>query len=678
MTITRQMGIPGKMMAILAAASLALLLAAGGLSYHAGLRRIDRQLDAEAQTPPQRRAAGLLRPAIDREIARGRLREDITNDLLVYGIVIAILILMTALVINRFLVRPLEALRIAMERVRTDIADEWRRAAPPTVVALDPKARRGGFAEMRRLMECFNAMSRTIARRHRDLAASEARFRTIFENSPFAITITLQKNGCLLAVNPAFEKNTGIPSSKALGKTWSELGLTIVQPPDETLREILDHNGLIEKLPVIAKTPLREEDHNLLTMMPIVLDGEAAVLAVSADINDLVLAQRALRLSEAKFKTLFESANEAIFLMDREHFLECNRTAEVMFGRPRGELLGRSPLAFSPPLQANGQRSDEKAREAIAAACAGQPQQFEWTHFRADGTEFTAAIGLNAFELENGTHLQAVLRDITDSRKNEALLRNQQKLEAIGTLAGGIAHEINNPLNVIINFGQLILDAAVQDGQIAEDARAIIAEGERISEIVKNLLAFSRQEKEAHSPARLADIVNSTLILTNKILRKDQIRVEADVPPDLPKLMCRSQQMMQVLMNLLTNARDALNAKYPGTHEDKRIDIRARPFEDEGKNWLRLSVEDRGGGIPEHLRRRIFDPFFTTKPKNVGTGLGLSISYGIVQDHGGRINIESEDGRFTRFNIDLPLEEATEPRTTGNEEDGDESHPDRG
>ena len=126
---------------------------------------------------------------------------------------------------------------------------------------------------------------------------------------------------------------------------------------------------------------------------------------------------------------------------------------------------------------------------------------------------------------------------------------------------------------------------------------------------------------------------------------------------------CRSQQIEQVLMNLLTNARDALNDRYPAYHEDKIIRVSARPFEKNGSIWIQMTVEDHGNGIPAGVRDRIFDPFYTTKPMGRGTGLGLSISYGIVKDHGGCLHFETEAGRYTRFHVDLPASPPEGTRT---------------
>ena len=239
-------------------------------------------------------------------------------------------------------------------------------------------------------------------------------------------------------------------------------------------------------------------------------------------------------------------------------------------------------------------------------------------------------------------------------RAMEAQLQQSQKLESIGTLAGGVAHEINNPINGIMNYAQLIKDGLDSKGEVLKEfAEEIIHETERVATIVKSLLQFARQGEQGHSPARLADIVDGTSSLIRTVMRHDQITLNIDVPEALPQVRCRSQQIQQVLMNLLTNARDALNERYAGHDPDKIINVSARVIEDDGKTWVRTSVEDHGNGIPDQVRQRIFDPFFTTKAKGQGTGLGLAIAHGIIQDHGGRLQVESAAGEYTRFDIDL-------------------------
>ena len=297
------------------------------------------------------------------------------------------------------------------------------------------------------------------------------------------------------------------------------------------------------------------------------------------------------------------------------------------------------------------------------------PEQWRTVVSETDGAECPTKLDLiegecvwrvSAMPIQEEAYVNLYVRDVTEARMVEAQLRQQQKLDSIGTLASGIAHEINNPINGIMNLAQLIEDELEPTNPAIDYSRRIVKETERITIIVRNLLAFARQERQSHSPARMEDVVTATLSLINTVLRHDQIQLTVTVPDDLPTLKCRSQQIQQVLMNLVTNARDALNAKDPDYYEDKVILIQVTAMEKDGRRWLRTTVEDHGCGIPHDLRPRLFDPFFTTKPRDLGTGLGLSISHGIVKEHHGELTFESEPGQWTRFYLDLPVDNGWE------------------
>jgi PAS domain S-box-containing protein len=252
----------------------------------------------------------------------------------------------------------------------------------------------------------------------------------------------------------------------------------------------------------------------------------------------------------------------------------------------------------------------------------------------------------------------ALSRVRDDERQNrlQAQMAQSQRLESIGTLASGVAHEINNPLNVVMNCAQLILDEPAISADSREYAAMILGEGERMAGIVRSLLAFSRNHKESHSPADVATLIESTLVLVRALYRKEHIELVSQLSEGLPKVRCRSQQIQQVLMNLLSNARDALNDRFPEASPEKWIRLTAAPFVRDQVNWVRLTVEDRGGGIPTEIADRVFDPFLTTKPTDKGTGLGLSISHGIVKEHGGELWFESEAGIGTRFHVELKVD----------------------
>ncbi|MCA9699232.1 MAG: HAMP domain-containing histidine kinase, partial [Myxococcales bacterium] len=224
------------------------------------------------------------------------------------------------------------------------------------------------------------------------------------------------------------------------------------------------------------------------------------------------------------------------------------------------------------------------------------------------------------------------------------------------------AHEINNPVQGIMNYAELIAGNTGDVETVLEFADEITIEAQRVATIVRNLLAFSRQEREqTMEDVDAGKLIEATLSLIHAVLRKDQIEISVDVQPGLPPIRCRLQQIQQIVMNLVTNARDALNERYPGYDPNKRIVISAGrspdPGPDKNQSRVRITVADQGAGIPGEALARIFDPFFTTKGRDQGTGLGLSVSHGIAKEHGGNLSVETRRGEGTRFYLDLPAAE---------------------
>lgn len=245
------------------------------------------------------------------------------------------------------------------------------------------------------------------------------------------------------------------------------------------------------------------------------------------------------------------------------------------------------------------------------------------------------------------------------SRERDLVKRKRvqsQRLESIGALAGGVAHEINNPINAVMNYAQLIEDRVDSGSQLAVFAQEITRECERVAAITSKLLSFARLDKdESYRAVEMADVVNSAATLYRASARCDRVEVQAVIQDGLPKVLCRGQQLQQVILNLLTNARDALAEKFGSQHPDKCINLSVQVVVRNGSQYVRVTVEDRGNGIPEAIRAHLFDPFYTTKPEGRGTGLGLSISHGIVKEHGGEIHVESQQGEWTRIHVDLPV-----------------------
>jgi len=419
----------------------------------------------------------------------------------------------------------------------------------------------------------------------------------------------------------------------------------------------LEHEGEVYGLISMSVPPDFAEDEEERSLFREVAGDIALVLHI-IEVDEL--GQRTvekLHESESMYRNLVSNLTDVVMEIDSEgKFTYVSPQMLDIFGYTPEESVGLDAFSFVHP--------DDISQCMEAMANTDEVKMFEYRSRHKDGHYVDVSItGKIAPDGCGGTKNISVARDITERKKAEKertkleqQLRQQQKLESTGTLAGGVAHEINNPINGIINYAQLIGDRLEETSPLKEYTGEIIKESERVTVIVRNLLAFSRDEKQTHSPAEISDVVENTLSLMRTVLIHDQIAFEVDVPDDLPRVKCRSQQIQQVLMNLLTNARDALNERHPGHSDDKILSVMAREYQRDDRRWLRLTVDDRGAGIPLEIRDRVFDPFFTTKKRDKGTGLGLAISYGIVKDHHGDLTFESEQGSFTRFHLDLPID----------------------
>lgn len=227
-------------------------------------------------------------------------------------------------------------------------------------------------------------------------------------------------------------------------------------------------------------------------------------------------------------------------------------------------------------------------------------------------------------------------------------------MASIGELAAGVAHEINNPLNSIINCAQLLTDRIKKDSKEYSFSQIIMEQSRRIAVIVKNLLAFSRPAGGEKTPVFINNLFSATISLINTNLIKNDINLVVDIPDNFPPIIARSALIQQVFLNILTNAQYVLNKKYNNKDGNKIIKFQAEEKIINNKSYVQLTFFDNGTGISADIINKVFNPFFTTKPSGEGTGLGLSISYGIINDHGGKILIDSVEGEFTKVIIYLP------------------------
>jgi PAS domain S-box-containing protein len=336
-------------------------------------------------------------------------------------------------------------------------------------------------------------------------------------------------------------------------------------------------------------------------------------------------------------------------------FAELNPSPVLRFGKD-GKVLMANPAAVTilnlEPLSAARLPSIIPGIEGLDLAACIRDGSIR-SHSALIGDRIYHFIFRGLPDLEIG---QIYGSDITEQKHAEAESIRAGQLASIGELAAGVAHEINNPVNGIINYAQILADKTIQGGLQNNAAIEIMKEGERIAGIVRSLLSFARYDNDKKHSVSIGDILSESLSVINAQLQRERIHLKMNIPPNLPAITVHFQQIEQVFLNVINNARYALKQKYTGKHKDKVLEIRGEKAIIDRRPFVRMTFYDHGTGMPEDLQNKIMNPFFTTKPRDYGTGLGLSISNSIVKQHSGSIKIASTEGEFTKIIIDLPAD----------------------
>ena len=411
-----------------------------------------------------------------------------------------------------------------------------------------------------------------------------------------------------------------------------------------SLRPLLNRTAVI----TLAVVPLSVGVFLLMRMIPL---------------NAIKGAEESLRVGEARFRrlsqefhTILNATSDALFLVSRDlKVIWANKGASgLLGGREDPDLTGR--YCYELMHQRSSPCPDCYLMRSFST---GRPESFSYSV--PDGRLLEA----RAFPIreEDGEmrNALAVLTDGTEKSLLQAEAMRTAHLASLGELAAGVAHEINNPINGVINYAQLLVNKSPAGSVENEMAGRIIKEGDRVARIVRGLLSCARQHKDEKSAVRLQEILDDTVMLTAAQLGHDGIHIQIHMPENLADIVVNPQQIQQVFLNIISNARYALNLKFSGEHAEKVLSISCENITMEGLPYVRTTFYDRGTGIPDDMMGKVMTPFFSTKPGGQGTGLGLSISHSIVKDHGGRIMIESEEGSYTRMIVDLP------PRREGGE-----------
>lgn len=270
-----------------------------------------------------------------------------------------------------------------------------------------------------------------------------------------------------------------------------------------------------------------------------------------------------------------------------------------------------------------------------------------------------AVLDIKAFPIKEAGTVGGVLllvSDITEKMAMKAEAIQASHLASLGELAAGVAHEINNPITGIINYGQILLNECSPDSLEKDIGARIVKEGERVGRIVKTLLSYAQHDRRKEKrPTSIATVVAESMVLTQAQIRKEGIALTVNFPDDLPQIDANFHMIQQCFINIINNARYALNEKYSGRHDNKRLDISGESAMIDDQPYVRVIFYDQGEGIAADQLAVLTKPFFSTKPFGKGTGLGLSITQKIIAAHGGNLAFESVKGEFTRVIIELPV-----------------------
>lgn len=523
------------------------------------------------------------------------------------------------------------------------------------------------------------AVAEDITRRKKGEAAlreSEEKFRRVIEEAPFPIILHAE-DGEVLLVN----------------RTWLDLtGYTLEEVStidDWTRRAYGDRAPLVKEY--ILKTYefveakregefeifCRDGSRRVWDFSSVALgpthSGIRTALSIAVDVTDRVLAEK----EHAKLRLAIDNLDDAVVITDASGTIQfVNPAFERVTGYDRTEVIGQKPNILK-----SGKQDEAFYRRMWETISSGEPWYDRFVNKRKDGTLYVEQSSISSIRDSEGNIVNyvAVKRDITSKLDLEEQLRQSQKMDAIGQLAGGVAHDFNNILQAIFGYSHILIETASERGEKTEELNEVFKAAQRAADLTRQLLAFSRRQVMQPKVTDLNAIVENMLKMLRRVITEN-IRLEW-IPGNRPGRIYADEGMMeQVLMNLCVNARDAMGSGGVLTIGTDNVEfdeaaVAFAPWTKPGK-FSMLTVRDTGCGMDRETVGRIFEPFFSTKEKGKGTGLGLSTVYGIVNQHEGVIHVASQPGEGTTFRIYLPLangeavrdEEKLEPPVVGGTE----------
>jgi PAS domain S-box-containing protein len=578
---------------------------------------------------------------LDAELAR-----DSRRAALVVGLQLVASIAIILALLNHKLVLPLRRLLAQSKRIaggELGHASAWSRQDEVGLLG-------ASMEEMRRSLQ---QLFETLRERNQLLQQSEQRFETAARSLRDGLAI-FDAEDRLVYYNDAYPRHLApsLRAAIALGKTfesWIREGLAIGP---------IYHPGMGTDFPTrrlaLRQSEFADHEHQLIdgrwvrireSRMP----GGGRVL-LTADVSDRHAHDQALIESEERFRAIAEGVPVAVTIAQGApaRMVYANTVARELFGTVAPEDTTAIPRRW--------RDASARARLIERVEQGDRVDGFETELCHDDGTPFPALISVRKLIYDGAPAFLFAISDVTPlktaqaeiARQREALHQNE-KLAALGSLLAGVAHELNNPLTVVIGYAALLRDLAADAGTRAR-AERVCAAADRCARIVKTFLALARQKPQNKAAVEINTVIESTVEMLGYQLQTSDIELVRDLAPDLPQLWGDGDQLAQVFINLVVNAQAALRS-VPGP---RRLWISTGST----VGAVRIEVADNGPGVPEAIRARIFDPFFTTKEVGAGTGLGLSVSRGIITGHGGTLHYEPRPGGGAVFRVDLPVSAA--------------------
>jgi PAS domain S-box-containing protein len=511
---------------------------------------------------------------------------------------------------------------------------------------------------------CFNKLGLEAekAAALRALRESEEKYHSLIANIPSVTWITNSK-GETTFISPNVEKIYGY-TPEEIHEAGESLWFGRIHPDDvEMVKET--YGCLFKKTSQFdVEYRIKRKDGEWIWIHDRAVttyekEGVQFAYGVFSDITERKKTENALRESEAKFRklslefhALLDAIDEPLILLSPElKILWANRGAETVFGKSISDINGQ--LCYK--LWFNN-----------STPCEGCPSLKCFCTGEVGSTQFSASDNrlwdVKVFPVKDEKHKVSnviiIASDITEEKALQEESMRATQLAAVGELAAGVAHEINNPIYGITMCANLLLEESkygkIKDYHMLE---MILKETNRVANVTRCLLSLAREPGDDKSLCNINEIMSDTLTITRAIMQKEGINLKVQIPKGLPEVIAYPQRLHQVFLNVLYNARYALNERYPDTHKNKIIEIIGKEIMIDGYSHTQIIFYDRGMGIPPDKIDNVLNPFFTTKPRGKGTGLGLSISNKIIKDHNGKLEIDSTEGKFTKVVISFPSTE---------------------